>query len=417
LPTHQRSTGARSAHRDTFAPALDLEPPCSGILAAMRRTPLLPLLALLAACGADPDTNDTTAGTTTTGTTTATPSTSTSDPPPDPTTEDPTTGAPSTTTSGTSTTTQGPSTTTTTTTTTGTTTDDPGTTTEAQPTGPMVDLSDPQLYTFSFTPDEADPAAALALGDELAQLDTTVPLQGRLVVYLHGAGAPEACGSYTHGVVLASMGFHVIHPCYVSDYGVNNCGDDIGGCRLEAFEGVDHHPYISIPPPDSIETRIIKMLEHLQAMHPGGDWAYFIDGGAPRWSQIVISGISHGASSSGVIGMNRAVDRVVMLSGPLDSGQAWLTGVPLTPIENFYALTHTADDQHPGHLESFLAMNLPGEPVDVDTTAPPYADSHRLVSSTPTDNGHVSTQAGGSSPKDGDLYVFEPVWRTMYGAD
>lgn len=384
----------------------------------MRRTPLLPHLALLAACGGDPDATDTTAGTTSTDTTTSS-STSTQDPP-DPTTEDPTTGAPSTTTtttSETSTSTPDPSTTTTTTTTTGTTTDDPGTTTEVQPTGPMVDVSDPQLYAFSFKADEADPAAALALGDELAQLDTTVPLQGRLVVYLHGAGAPETCGSYAHGELLAGMGFHVIHPCYVSDYGVNNCGDDIGGCRLEAFEGVDHHPFINIPPPDSIETRIVKMLEHLQAMHPGGDWAYFIDGGAPRWSQIVISGISHGASSSGVIGMNRAVDRVVMLSGPLDSGQAWLLGVPVTPIQQFYAFTHTADGQHPGHLQSFLDMNIPGEPVDVDTTAPPYDDSHRLVSSAPTGDGHGSTQAGSSSPKDGDAYVFEPVWRVMYGAD
>jgi hypothetical protein len=280
----------------------------------------------------------------------------------------------------------------------------------------MVDVSEPQLYEFSFKPDEADPAAALALNTQLAQLDTAVPLQGRLVVYLHGAGAPATCGSQAHGIVLAGMGFHVIHPCYVSDYGVGNCGDDIGGCRLEAFEGVDHHPFITIPPADSIETRVVKMLEHLQALHPGGDWQYFIEDGKPRWSAIVISGISHGASSSGVIGMNREVERVVMLSGPLDSGQAWLTGAPLTPLDRFWAFTHTADDQHAGHLQSFADMMLPGEPFVVDGAVPPYMDSHRLVTSAPTGDGHSSTQAGGSSPKDIDMYVFEPVWRAMYGA-
>lgn len=54
-----------------------------------------------------------------------------------------------------------------------------------------------------------------------------------------------------------------------------------------------------------------------------------------------------------------------------------------------------------GHLKSFADMALPGEPFVVDGAAPPYGDSHRLVTSAPT----------------GDLYVFAPVWHTMYGAE
>lgn len=289
-------------------------------------------------------------------------------------------------------------------------------TTTGGPSGPNVDVSDPQSYDFEFTADELDPAATLALGIEHAQLDTTVTPIGKLVIYLHGAGAQTTCGSKAHGQVLAGMGFHVLHPCYVSDYGVGNCGDDIGGCRLEAFEGIDHHPFITITPPDSIETRVVKALEHLQSQHPGGDWQYFIADGAPRWRDIIISGISHGASSSGLIGMVREVDRAVMLSGPLDSGQAWLKQAPLTPIDRFYGFTHSADGQHAGHLQSFADLMLPGEPVAVDDALPPYDDSHRLQSSAPTGDGHGSTQAGGSSPKDGDVYTFLPVWRTMYGA-
>jgi hypothetical protein len=301
------------------------------------------------------------------------------------------------------------------TTTTGETGDTSTGTTGDEPLAPMVDLTDPKFHEFEFKPDEADPDAKLALGLEHAQLDTTVTPVGKLVVYLHGAGQPGTCGSKSHGAMLASLGFHVVHPCYVSDYGVGNCGDDIGGCRLEAFEGVDHHDLIDIAPPDSIETRVVKALEFLQAQHPGGDWQFFIDAGKPRWSHIIISGISHGASSSGVIGMVRNVDRAVMLSGPLDSGQAWLEWTPMTPIDRFYGFTHTGDEQHPGHLESFADMQLPGEPFVVDGAGPPYDDSHRLVSSAPTGDGHGSTQAGGSSPKDGDAYVFLPVWKTMYG--
>jgi hypothetical protein len=284
--------------------------------------------------------------------------------------------------------------------------------------GPMVDVTDPQLHEFEFTAQDADAETSTHhMSTQLAHLDTNATPLGRLVVYLHGAGTPTTCGSRAHGEVLAAMGFHVVHPCYVSDYGVGNCGDDIGGCRLEAFEGVDHHPFIAIAPPDSIETHVVRALQYLQTMHPGGDWQYYLDGETPRWEKIVISGISHGASTSGVIGMNRGVDRVVSLSGPLDTDQAWLLGDPITPIDRFWAFTHTGDEQHPGHLQSFDDMMLPGEPVVVDGMAPPYGGSHRLVSSAPTGDGHGSTQAGGSSPQDGDAWVFDPVWRLMYGAD
>jgi len=280
--------------------------------------------------------------------------------------------------------------------------------------GPNVDTSDPQLYETTFTPDEADAAATLVLGTQLAYLDTRVEPRGLLVVYLHGAGVPTTCGSTAHGQELASMGFHVLSPCYSSSYGVANCGDDIEGCRLEAFEGVDHHSFIDITPPDSIETRVAKGLAHVQALNPEGDWTYFVDGVAPKWSRIIISGISHGASSSGVIGLHRSVSRVVMLSGPLDSNQAWLTQPTITPIDRFYAFTHTADGQHAGHLDSFEAMGLLGDPTSVDGSSPPYGDSHRLITSAATSDGHGSTQAGGSSPTTADGHVFRPVWDSMY---
>lgn len=284
--------------------------------------------------------------------------------------------------------------------------------------GPMVDTTDPHLYEAKLTAADADPEAALALGTQLAHLDTTVPSRGILVVYLHGAGAPSTCGSGEHGKMLASLGFHVLAPCYVSDYGVGNCGDDIEGCRLEAFEGVDHHPFVDIPPPDSIETRVVRALAYLQDNVPQGDWTYFLDGDKPRWSKILVSGISHGASSAAVIGLHRLVHGVVSLSGPLDSGQAWLKKAPLTPRERFFAFSHTGDSQHPGHLQSFEDMGLAGAPTSVDDAAPPYGGSHRLISSAPTNDGHGSTQAGGSSPKDaGGAYLFLPVWKTMYGAE
>jgi hypothetical protein len=292
---------------------------------------------------------------------------------------------------------------------------DDGGTTMVRPVCPEVDASDPQLYALQFTAADADAEATLALGTQLGHLDTRVESLGVLVVYLHGAGAPTTCGSGAHGEMLAGQGFHVFAPCYVSDYGVGNCGDDIGGCRLEAFEGMDHSAVVDVGPPDSIETRVVRGLEHLQTINPEGDWTCFLDEDTPRWDRIIISGISHGASTSALIGVHRVVQRVVSLSGPLDTGQAWLEDIPLTPLGRYYGFTHTGDSQHDGHLEAFEVLGWLGEPTTVDDMDPPYGGSHRLVSSAATTDGHGSTQAGGSSPMSAGEWTFLPVWQYMYG--
>ncbi len=283
-------------------------------------------------------------------------------------------------------------------------------------TAPTVDRGNPQAYFFKFTADKADRRASEALNAQLAFLDTRVAPRGKLVVYLHGAGSFKTCGSPEHGAMLSGLGFHVFSPCYRSDYGVQNCGNDIAGCRLEAFEGRDHHPFLNISRADSIEGRVIAGLRLMQQLNPVGDWQFFLDGETLRWDEIIISGISHGASSAGVIGKNRNVARVVMLSGPLDTGQPWLTAPAQTPLDRFFGFTHADDRQHPGHLEAFSQLGIAGDPVLIETTQPPFAGSHRLVSRAPTDNGHGATQAGAPSPRDGDAYAYEAVWRYLYGA-
>ncbi|MDP1830048.1 MAG: hypothetical protein Q8L48_42690 [Archangium sp.] len=283
----------------------------------------------------------------------------------------------------------------------------------------VVDRSNPQLYRFQFTAASADADAGRAMGNEVAALDTRVPSTGLLVVYLHGAGAPATCGSTAHGDFLAARGFHVIGPCYVSDYGVGNCGADIGGCRLEAFDGVDRTSVIDIKPPDSIEVRVVRMLQRLQALNSKGDWQFFIVDGKPRWDRIIISGISHGASTAGVIAKVRPVARAVMLSGPLDTNQAWLSQASLTPPDRQWGFTHSVDPQHPGHLSAFGVLQLPGAPQRIEAGARPWNGSHRLFTSIDAGNGdssHSSTQAGGSSPRAPDGgYLFGGAWNELYG--
>jgi hypothetical protein len=276
-------------------------------------------------------------------------------------------------------------------------------------TGPVVDRTNPRLHHLQFPADDADPEAGQVLGNQHAYLDTRVAPTGKLVVYLHGAGTFANCGDGALGTLVAGWGFHWFGPCFLSNYGVENCGNDIEGCRLEALEGVDHHAFLQIEPPDSIERRVVRGLRHLEEVDPQGGWGFFVDGEQPRWSAIVITGHSHGASTSAVIGVHRLVARVVSLAGPNDPGQAWLSATPMTPRDRFYGFSHTGDGQHMGHLAAFEALGLPGTPTRVDGATPPYSGSHRLYSSASVSDAHGSVTSG-------NIAGFVDVWRYLYGA-
>jgi hypothetical protein len=289
--------------------------------------------------------------------------------------------------------------------------------------GPNVDRTTPQARAFMFKASEADPRADKVLGSEQAFLDTQVAPLGKLVVHLHGQGGKTVCGYADHGRLLASWGFHVFMPCYDAGatWNPDGCGNDIGACRLEAFDGVDHHPGLSVQPPQAIEVRVVKALEHLTKVDPGGDWGYYLDGDKPRWSRIIISGQSFGAATAPVIAMNRLVDRSVSLSGPREAGATWLKGTPLTPIDRFYIFTHVNDDGHAQHLQCAQILHVAGMPTNVEMASPPYGGSHLLVGAQVNNaqgqhiDGHNATEARAESPKDGGKFIYEPVWRTLYG--
>ena len=218
--------------------------------------------------------------------------------------------------------------------------------------------------------------------------------------------------------MLASYGFHVFSPCYVSDYGVENCGSEIAACRLEAFDGGDRHPAIAITRADSIEERVGNGLRYLEKLEPGLGWIDFLAAdGRPQWDEIVLTGHSHGASTAALIGKTLQVERIVLLSGPYDVGQDWLEWPELTEALRYFGLTHSGDKQHDGHLAAFAALGMAGPPVDIDSTAPPFEGSHQLITSVASDKPHSAVRAGNVSPKSKDRFVLDPAWRYLYGVN
>ncbi len=304
-----------------------------------------------------------------------------------------------------------------------TTTDDPssGTDTSAESSGettggsdgPNVDVSDPQLYEFELDPVELDPSVVDNIALQYAHLDTRAEPIGKLVFFLSGYTNTPASWR-NHGRQIAGWGFHVVEPHYDNDW---SCGPMGGSCnedtRWEALTGEDTSTVIATSRADSAEGRVVTMLKHLAEVHPGGDWGWYLDDDDQlRYEHVIIAGISHGASSSGLYATRRAFHRVVMHSGgwwsvPDDSA---------TPVSEWYGLAHTDDEQYDGILSAWASAGLPGVPTSIDGATPPYDGAHQLISSIPNGYPHCSVCVHPDSPRDGDDYVYDPAWRTMYGA-
>jgi len=174
--------------------------------------------------------------------------------------------------------------------------------------------------------------------------------------------------------------------------------DNYGNIRLESIEGVDHTPLININYHDSLEGHLIEGLKFLHAQYPEEDWGYYLNqDGTVRYSDVIITGLSHGATSAAFFGMVRRVWRAVSSSGPRDNTcgtdpacaggvvATWLKGTPKTPIDRFYGITGSQDVQYPEILYAMERLGYVGKPVNVQQVAAPYNDSHRLTSN----DGHA----------------------------
>lgn len=284
----------------------------------------------------------------------------------------------------------------------------------------------------SLIPAELDPAADKYPAPQYAYLDVRAPRADKLVIYLIGANNTPERGR-AMGAFLAGLGFPVVVPGYPNDYDIRKLCESPetpdrgchGKLRFEAFLGKDMSPHIDITRPNSLEERVIKMLGALATRHPHEGWGQYLDRGQPRWPRVILAGHSHGASSSAIIGKIRNVSRVVMLSGPFDNrgGEPapWLRQNSVTPLDRYWAFSHTREVQYPGHIKNWDALGLQafGQLALVDDAAPPFGGSHQLATAVvpATDKGeHGTTTAGKASPllPDGS-YRFTAVWRHLFG--
>ena len=260
---------------------------------------------------------------------------------------------------------------------------------------------------------------------ENASVDTRVKPQGKLVIWLMGHSVPlfERVNSY---------GLHAIRVHYANGwfgkFGGQSPGDDglfLGKIRLEAATGEDFSPVVEIPKPDGMMERALQFVKWLAKENPPGRWDYFLtpDRRALRWDRVIISGSSHGSTTAARFAKYQRVDRVVMFCGPRDQLETWQALPSATPANRYFGFSHVLDGGWSGHHYDrsweLLGLHQFGPIVNVDSAAPPYGHTRRLITAADVKGdakrAHSSVVPGGAAVKNAaGGFIHEAVWRYLF---
>lgn len=260
-----------------------------------------------------------------------------------------------------------------------------------------------------------------------------------LLLFIPGTKAKDSTGTPRGPVAFinlaADLGYHVVFLQYPNEIPASICMND---ANLNAFEefrmaiirgGKSKH--ISIARSDSIENRLIKLLQHLEKIRPKEKWEQFLnEDGSIKWESIAVAGQSQGGGHAVLIGIKHRAARVLCFGAPKDYNQR--RGVPAafyreksaTPKSRFFVFNHRQDytgGTSPEQLrENLTALKLDAlaPAADVDTEPFPYHHSRILITGYPAvsvtgpqSEGSLTAHFSMLSPKNAERW--KQVWTYM----
>lgn len=253
----------------------------------------------------------------------------------------------------------------------------------------------------------------------------SAPVKKRLVVWMMGY-SPELFH------FLADEGFHVLRVHYANGW-FNRFGKEpppedryaLGKIRLEAATGEDFSELVAIEKPDGMEHRVLELLLWLSRKDPEGMWNEYLSPGNQSvvWEKVIMSGASHGATTSARFALHQRVDRVVLFCGPRDQYESWQALPSATPKERFFGFSHVLDTgwtgDHYCRSWELLGLNKFGPLIDVDLVGPPFENSRRLITNADVNGdekrAHSCVTPGKAAVKDKQGgYVHAAVWRYLF---
>jgi hypothetical protein len=234
----------------------------------------------------------------------------------------------------------------------------------------------------------------------------------------------------------ASRGYHAVGLAYPNDEAIGTlCAtstdpDCAGKGRREVILGDNGSPVVAVDRANSIENRLVALLNFLNTSFPGEGWGQYLTGGLPNWSLITVAGHSQGGGHAGYLAKLFTLDRAVMLSSPGDVGvnpanpAQWLSLPNMTPVARQYGFTHVADDLVLASRATanwrVIGLEANGPVQSVDGASAPYNNSRMLTTAAtpnPAGAGLTASATHGAPAVDvvvplaanGDL-LYRPVW-------
>ncbi|MEM7314870.1 MAG: hypothetical protein AAF497_17130, partial [Planctomycetota bacterium] len=258
-----------------------------------------------------------------------------------------------------------------------------------------------------------------------ASVDTRVAPRGRMVIWMmsHNQRLFDRWNQY---------GLHAIRVHYANKWFSKCCQEKPvsehcrGNIRLEAATGKDFSDQVEIPHPDGMMERAYRFVQWLAKNNPEGKWEQFLseDRKGLDWDKVIMSGSSHGSTTSARFAKYQKVARVVALCGPRDQYQTWQSLPSATPENRYFGFSHTLDTgwtgDHYCRSWELLGMHKFGPIVDVDKVKFPFQNSRRLVTNFDvngdTKRAHGAVQPGKQAFRDKDTgkYFHEDVWKYLY---
>jgi pimeloyl-ACP methyl ester carboxylesterase len=298
-----------------------------------------------------------------------------------------------------------------------------------------------EVTRVKIIPRDTDPAIGAEFNQpNTAYVDRGIVVEGdprlpavrrELLVFLPGTSGSGDRGGEGLCELAARLGYHAVSLTYPTAVAAAQvCANDPDPTAFESFrwaliEG-GRSPHITVSRTESIEHRLIRLLQRLQALRPREAWGQFLQAdGTLRWESIAVSGHSQGGGHAALIALRHRVARVICTGAPkdysraLDAPAAWYTRESATPKSRFFTFNHVADRQGcnwPQQLRNLAALGLTalGAPVDVSKSSPPYGASRVLFTTFPATND--SREAHSSVIASKDASRLEPVWRYLLTA-
>lgn len=242
--------------------------------------------------------------------------------------------------------------------------------------------------------------------------------------------SPTRSGPFAFCEIAAGLGYHVIFLRYPNDKSASAAARDEDLAEFERFRmaliagGTSKH-LGTIPRTESIEHRLIKLLEHLQRVRPRENWKQFLtDSGEIHWRAIAVAGQSQGGGHAVLIAKKHEVARVIATGAPKDYSlrqgkpAAWLSAESATPASRIFCFNHVQDRQAANleqQRENLRALGLDqlAPEVDVDQATLPYGHSRMLFTDFPGGKKLTSREAHTAVISNRNVDTFGPVWRYM----